>query len=306
VQPQSLSEQESAAEPRVTVILVSWNCVDSLRRCLGALSASKGRERFEVQVVDVGSRDGCAQADAEFPGVAVQRLPRNFGRSRARNIALKTARSELVLFLDPEVEVAPETVGALADALDGDALTVAAVPRLVSVSGEPLGLGGPLPTSKELAAACRENRGLTLGEAAAAVVVAPGATLMVRTSFLRGMNYLDEKRFTEYWAELELFWQVHNAGKRVIVVETPATWHEPLLSVALGRSEQALQVADRVAGAAAYLGKHAGFGTRVGFVAGQFFGALGAALREPGYGLSLAYGILTGRRIDGTQGGVLG
>jgi hypothetical protein len=45
---------------------------------------------------------------------------------------------------------------------------------------------------------------------------------------------------------------------------------------------------------------------KVSFLTGQFLSALGTAFREPGYGLRLAFGILTGSRIDGTQGGELG
>jgi len=79
-----------------------------------------------------------------------------------------------------------------------------------------------------------------------------------------------------------------------------------VLDAGCGRGEQALLAADRVAGASSYLGKHAGFGAMLGFMLGQVLGALGQVFRSPGYGLKLAYSILTGVRVDGTQGGVLG
>ena len=167
-------------------------------------------------------------------------------------------------------------------------------------------MGGKLPDRKALAAACRENRALPLGPAAGTVESSSDAALMVRKSFLRGMNYFDEKRFSEFWVELELFWQIRNAGKRVLVVESPVTLHERRTSVQVPRSEQALLAADRIAAAASYLGKHAGFFPMLGFLLGQLGGALGLIFREPGYGLRLAFCILSGARVDGTQGGVLG
>ncbi len=306
MQPQQSPPPETAPEPKVSVIIVSWNAIESLRRCLTALNASRERNQFEVLVVDAGSRDGCGQVDTEFDGVTVLRLPRNFGRTRARNIGMRTALAELVFFMDPEVEVAPGVVMALTRALEADERAVAAVPRLLDAAGEALPLGGRLPDRKALAAACRENRDLSLAPASGTVEATSDLALMVRKTFIRGMNYFDEKRFSEFWAELELFWQIRVAGKRIVVVETPATVHPRHVTFQVPRSEQALLTADRVAAAASYIGKHEGFFAKLGFVLGRAAGAVGMVFREPGYGLRLAMGILTGARVDGTQGGILG
>ncbi|MGD0578531.1 MAG: glycosyltransferase [Bryobacteraceae bacterium] len=306
MQPQQSPPQETPQEPKVSVIIATWNSIEALRRSLTALNASRGRDQFEVLVIDLGSRDGCGQVDAEFPNVTFLRLPRNFGRTRARNIGMRTALAELVLLLAPEAEVAPQTVMALAAAVEADEHAVAALPRLLDAAGQPLPLGAKLPDRKALAAACKANRDLPLGPAVGTAESGSDAALLIRKSFLRGMNYFDEKRFSEYWVELELFWQIRNAGKRVLVVETPVTLHAPRPSVQVPRSEQALLAADRIAAAASYLGKHDGFLAMLGFLLGQLAGALGMIFREPGYGLRLAFGILSGARVDGTQGGVLG
>ena len=306
MQPQPSPPQETAPEPKVSVIIVSWNSIEDLRRCLTALEASRGRDQFEVLVIDAGSRDGCGQVDADFPNVTVLRLPRNFGRTRARNIGMRTGLAELVLFLAPEVEVRPQTVLTLANALEADENVVAVVPRLVDEAGQVEPIGGKLPDQQALARACRENRELPLAQAAGAVELTTDAALMVRKAFIRGMNYLDEKRFSQFWAELELFWQIRNAGRKVQVIETTVTLHPPRTSVEIPQSEQALLVSDRIAAASSYLSKHEGFGAMMGLLIGQYFAALGAFFRSPGYGLKLMTGILTGARVDGTQGGVLG
>ena len=145
MQPQPSPPQETAPEPKVSVIIVSWNSIEDLRRCLTALEASRGRDQFEVLVIDAGSRDGCGQVDADFPNVTVLRLPRNFGRTRARNIGMRTGLAELVLFLAPEVEVRPQTVLTLANALEADENVVAVVPRLVDEVGQVVPIGGKLP-----------------------------------------------------------------------------------------------------------------------------------------------------------------
>lgn len=306
MQPQSNPSPETSQEPKVSVVIASWNCIEALRRCLTAVNASRQRERIEVLVVDAGSRDGCGQVDTEFSNVTVLRLPRNFGKTRARNIGMRTAHAELILLLDPEVEVTPGTVMALAGALDADEQATAAVPRLVDEAGLPAPIGGRLPDREALAAACRANAGLPLGSVEETAELACDAALLVRKSFLRGINYLDEKRYTEYWSELELFWRIHSAGKRVAIVGERATLHPRRTSIGVPRAEEALLASDRVAGAAAYISKHQGWTAMVSFVAGQFFSALGRVFREPGYALRLASGILTSSRVDGTQGGQLG
>jgi glycosyltransferase involved in cell wall biosynthesis len=306
VQPQSNSSPETPNEPEVSVVIVSWNCIEALRRCLLALNASHQRQRIEVLVVDAGSRDGSGQVDTEFSNVTVHRLPRNFGKTRARNIGSRTAKAELILFLDPEVEVTPGTVKALVGALASNDQAVAALPRLVDEAGLPSPIGSCLPDRAALAAACRANSGLSLGPAAETVELGSDAALLVRKSFLRGTNFLDEKRYSEFWAELELFWRIQSAGKRAVIAGEPATLNARRTTVRIPRAEEALLASDRVAGAAAFVSKREGWGGRVSFLAGQFFGALGMAFREPGYGLRLAFGILTGSRIDGTQGGELG
>ena len=306
MQPHSSPSPEIVPEVGVSIVIVAWNCVAALRKCLVALNASRQRDRFEVLVVDAGSRDGSEQIDAEFPSVTVLRLPRNFGKTRARNIGSRTARADLILFLDPAVEVGPDTVMGLAAAVEADDQAVAAIPRLLDGSGQSAPVAGRLPDRAALAAACRANSDLPLGPAQGTVELASDAALLVRKSFLRGTNFLDEKRYSEFWAELELFWGIHSAGKRVLTVNDPATLHEMRTSIPIPRSEEALLAADRVAGAASFVSKHEGWAAMLSFLAGQFFGALGMAFREPGYGLRLAMGILTGSRIDGTQGGELG
>lgn len=288
------------------MVIVTWNCIEALRRCLTALNASRQRDRIEVLVVDSGSRDGCGQVDTEFANVTVQRLPRNFGKTRARNIGSRTSRAPLILFLDPEVEVTPGTVVALAGALDSDDQAIAALPRLVDEAGLPAPIGSRLPDRAALAAACRANSGLPLGPEEETAELGSDAALLVRKSFLRGMNFFDEKRYTEYWSELDLFWRIHSAGKRVLIDGEQATLHARRTTVRIPRAEEALLGSDRVAGAAAFISKHEGWVAKVSFIAGQFFSSLGMAFREPGYGLRLASGILTGSRVDGTQGGELG
>ena len=74
---------------------------------------STDRANLEILVVDKGSQDESPGLDAEFPNTTFLRLPRNFGNTKALNIATRTAVGEYIFFLSPEIEVAPDTAAAL-------------------------------------------------------------------------------------------------------------------------------------------------------------------------------------------------
>ncbi len=258
-----------------------------------ALDASQDLASIEVLVVDAGSRDGCPRVDADFPGIQMLRLPRNFGRSRARNIGMRTAQSDLIFFLDPHVEVQPDTVGTLAAVLDASDAVTASAPQLRDASGTVLVNSFRLPAPDALAEA--SLRGVPLPRVAPQNGLAEAVdeeAMMVRKSFLAGMNYLDEKRFSEHWSLLEVCWQIRNAGKQILVSDKTFAVLHPFTKVAVDAD---LYSADRVSGAAAFIAKHHGFGAGISFKLKCFLSALGSLK------VGLAFSILSGAKLDPTQ-----
>lgn len=272
VEVQQQKQAEPPPFPKTTVLIVSRNCVEPLRRCLHALKAAHYREWIETIVVDLGSRDGSGQMDAEFSGITMLRLPRHFGRARARNIGARSASGELLLLLDPAIEPGPDFVATMAKAFAAD-------PDAGAVLLEPY----PLPDRDGLKEWCRSG--------------APEpAALLVRKVFLSGMNYFDEKRYAHFGGELELFRQIQAAGKKQIVLRDLLEGGAPrALATDTSDADRDLLWAETVQGAAAYLSKHEGFMAGLGFRLGQLAGSLGR-LRAFRY-------LLTGQRIDGTQTG---
>jgi GT2 family glycosyltransferase len=97
---------EEVIEPKVSAILLGLNQAAALRRAIQALEGSQERERLEIVVIDCGSRDESAQLDSEFEKITVLRLPMFLGAAKAMNIAVRTAKAEILFFLSPNVEVA--------------------------------------------------------------------------------------------------------------------------------------------------------------------------------------------------------
>jgi len=285
--------QEAPVRLRASVVIVSCNCVAALRRCLTALEASRGRQDFEIITVDAGSSDGSSRIDADFPGITVLRLPRNFGKTRARNIGVRTAQSDLIFFLDPHVEVLPDTVEKLIALLASRNDASAACPVLDTPEGAVVQTAFRLPTPAQLAVASLQGTPLPAAPVSGESVEAVGEqAILVRKTFIAGMNYLDEKRFSEHWSLLEVCWQIRNAGKKILIVPEARAILHPATPLKL---DETLYAADRVSGAASFIAKHYGFGAGISFRVKCFFSAL-ASIRMP-----LAFAILSGRRLDPTQ-----
>src|ERR1035438_9902706 len=124
--PQTNSEVPRA--PRVSVVVVSHDRIEFLRRCLQSIEKSEARESIQLIVVENGSRDGSAQLDAEFPAVQWIRLPKNFGLTKAMNLGWRAADAEYVFFLHEDTELPPTAVAALAGVLDSHADAAAVCP----------------------------------------------------------------------------------------------------------------------------------------------------------------------------------
>ena len=87
-----------------------------LPSCLGALTRA-ARSDMEIIVVDDASHDDSAAVAAGY-GVRVVRLERNVGAAGARNRGAREATGDVLVFIDADVEVAPDTVDRLVGVLD--------------------------------------------------------------------------------------------------------------------------------------------------------------------------------------------
>src|SRR5512138_2166037 len=123
-----MEETQAPAVPKISAIILSYNSAPALRRCLAALEASTARAQMEIIVVDAGSQDESPHLDTEFPEVTFQRMPRNFGATKALNIGARTAAGEYIFYVATEAEVQPDTAAKLAHHLDSDESAAAVCP----------------------------------------------------------------------------------------------------------------------------------------------------------------------------------
>ncbi len=227
----SVPRDPVAAPPTVAIAMVHYHAEDLLRRCLGALGKSELAD-FQLCVVDNGSGDGLAWASAVDPRVRVVTPGRNLGFAAATNLALRhlDAAAPFVLLLNPDVLVAPATIGGAVAAFDdpdigvvtcklvmpGGAIDHAchrADPGLVSGLAHQLGLSRLFPRSRTLGAyaltAEDRERPRDVGSGTAAF-------LLLRREALDRIGPCMDERFFLYGEDLDLCRRVRAAGYRVV------------------------------------------------------------------------------------------
>jgi GT2 family glycosyltransferase len=248
---------------KISVVIVSFNRVEQLRRSLAALTAPEAG--LQVIVVDNGSRDGSANLSDEFPDVRFSKLPRNFGLTRALNIGIRAAERDYILLLHDDVLIEPAAVNALAEVLEERQDVAAVCPNL---NGPQI---RPLPSPAQPDPPFETPSG---GEDTAAACVS-GAALMARSQFFRSMGHIDE-RYGNYGSAMEICAQIRTSNRKILVLGNVTAVHgsdpSPMAAGALR--------GDRATGIAAYLGKHYGM-------------AAGLAYRMKSFAF-------TGTKIDGS------
>jgi GT2 family glycosyltransferase len=105
----------------LSVIIVQWNQVDLLRRCLQSIFAQRHRHSIQVIVSDNSSTDGSPEmVEGEFPQVVLLRNGANLGFARANNAATPFATGRWILLLNSDTEIRDDALDVLIDAADAD------------------------------------------------------------------------------------------------------------------------------------------------------------------------------------------
>jgi GT2 family glycosyltransferase len=299
---EATQQEQQAPELAVSAVIVSRNSIAALRKCVGALERSDMAESIEVIVADNASRDGSQRIDAEFPKVAPLRLQHHVGLTKARNIAIRTARAEFLLLLSPDVVVEPDTIRRLVERLRAESGAFAVCPTLVGPDGQRLSRAAKLPSAEQVSAAWSDPASLLSPAEPGPVEVHDGKAILIRKHTIQGINYLDE-RYGEHWGDVELAFQIRRAGKKILLaddIRASLNTTDPLWTPSAGR-ERAAYSYDAANGAAAYIAKHNGFAAGLGFRLKMLLATLVKVLtfQDAGANLGLLNGLLSGSKIDG-------
>lgn len=106
---------------KVSVIIVSWNVKDHLRKCLQSFFLYYPGEDYEVIVVDNASTDGTAEmVSKEFPKARLFIQNKNLGFAKANNVGAEKAKANNLLLLNPDTEFTSNQLSSLLQRFEKD------------------------------------------------------------------------------------------------------------------------------------------------------------------------------------------
>jgi GT2 family glycosyltransferase len=120
---------------RITFVLVSYGGRQLVVDCLEKL-AEHTPQPYEVIVADSASPDGTGEwLAANLTGATVLRMDRNLGFGAGCNLAVRHAKTELVCFLNADVEVTEGWLEPLVEVLDTRPEVAAVAPVMLNTDG---------------------------------------------------------------------------------------------------------------------------------------------------------------------------
>jgi len=91
----------------ISIIIVNWNSIDYLRKCVASICEQTQGLSFEIVVVDNASPAGDAKLlERELPQITLIKSAENLGFARANNLGFRHSSGKYLLFLNPDTELA--------------------------------------------------------------------------------------------------------------------------------------------------------------------------------------------------------
>ena len=222
-------EQSSGILHDLSVVIVSYNTREVLRRCLETLEAESRQLSMEVLVVDNGSRDGSVDmVSRDFPKIRLIHSGQNLGFASANNLMFPAVRGRHVVLLNSDAFLRPGAMQKALARMDAEPGVGLAGGRLIGEDGawQPsarlfpsnfndflslTGLAHRYRTSRFLGRADRTWAD-PLEETETDWV--PGAFSIIRGTVLARIGGFDEAFFL-YYEEVDLCRRIKAAGYKI-------------------------------------------------------------------------------------------
>jgi N-acetylglucosaminyl-diphospho-decaprenol L-rhamnosyltransferase len=127
------------SEVELSIVIVNWNGLDLLLKCLESIRTFPPKTDYEIIVVDNASTDGSVEwlqlAAARDARLKVIENKENLGFSKANNLAFASSRSQFLLLLNSDTEVKAGAIDRLLDTIKADPKIGACGPKLLNSDG---------------------------------------------------------------------------------------------------------------------------------------------------------------------------
>lgn len=203
---------------KLSIVIVSYNVSGYLQQCLDSVMTALEGIKGEVFVVDnASSDDSVAMVRSRYPQVRLIESGENLGFSRANNVAIRQASGEYVLLLNPDTEVAKDTLRGVLAFMDAHPKSGGAGVKMHNTDGT------LAPESRRALptpwVSCLKMLGFTKRyymsnlpwDEPGQIEVISGAFCMLRRAALNEIGLLDETFFM-YGEDIDLSYRLTKAG----------------------------------------------------------------------------------------------
>ncbi|MBN1873772.1 MAG: glycosyltransferase family 2 protein [Anaerolineae bacterium] len=232
-------------EPRISIIIISWNVRELLDHCLLSLQAELARTpiQADVWIVDNASYDGStAMVKKQHPWVQLEELGENLGYVQGNNYVLKKLINcnlpDYIWLLNPDTEIHPGALSTLCDFLDTHPQVGLIGPQLLNTDGtrqesafrfpdllQPMFDLHLLPQRFYYSRLNGRYPFTLYTHGSPFPIDFPlGAAMMARGEAIAQVGLLDE-RFFMYCEEIDWAWRMHKAGWQVWLVPAAKITH---------------------------------------------------------------------------------
>ncbi len=217
----------------LSVIIVSWNTKKLLKKNLNVLFQSTPGFDFEVFVVDNDSCDGSVEmVKNEFPQAKLIANNKNVGFAAANNMAIKQAKGEYILLLNPDMRIFPDTLNKMLSWMEEHPQAGIASCKLVDGNEEIIPHVRRFPRFWEQSAIALKLPHIFPGilnkyilknfdyDNEAEVDSVRGSFFMIRKEVIEELGGLDERYFI-WFEEVDYCKQAKKAGWKVMYTPVP-------------------------------------------------------------------------------------
>ncbi|MBT4051734.1 MAG: glycosyltransferase family 2 protein [Bacteroidetes Order II. Incertae sedis bacterium] len=235
-----------ARTPYISILIVSWNALETVKKCLPSIVATQ-YDSFEILFVDNASEDGSAQwVEDTFPSVRIVRHPENWAFCRGNNEAVAHAKGEVLVILNNDVEVPPDWLTPLAQTFKTDSSVGAAQPKLhqfddrsmfeyAGAAGGFLDRDGYPFTRGRLFETMEIDQGQY--DQDTDIFWASGTCLAIRKDVFESLGGFEESFFM-HMEEIDLCWRLRSRGWRIVLVPASVIYHLGGASLAKGNQRK--------------------------------------------------------------------
>ncbi|WPZ27565.1 glycosyltransferase family 2 protein (plasmid) [Sulfitobacter pontiacus] len=223
--------------PLVDIIIVNWNSGDQLRQCIDSIRLYGSSHLGKCIVIDNGSEDGSANFLKNARDVDLVLTGENLGFGRACNLGADRGNSELVLFLNPDAILLPNSLaGAINVFQKSGAENIGIVGvQLIGEDGELQRTCARFPTVTLMLAKCTGLATLIGGlnfhmqswahDRTRQVDHVIGAFYLIRRTLFEVLDGFDD-RFFVYLEDLDLSYRASSLGYQSVFIAEAQAFHK--------------------------------------------------------------------------------